>query len=102
MIFKSGRHERDVGSCNHFGSGLSDGHKNSSMDLMNRGSPTEGGDRGSAGSAANRWAGGGESAAERSIRWKVGGARGAGEKNSFVRGEKRPPASGVSRTKTWV
>lgn len=102
MIFKSGRHERYVGSCNHFGSGMSDIHRNSSMDLMIRGSPPDGGERGSTGSAANCGMGGGESAAERSIRWKVGGARGVGKQNSLVRGEKRSPVLGASRAKMWV
>jgi len=67
---------------------------------MISGSSPEGGERGSTGSSANR--GGGERAAERSILCKDGGANGVGERNSFVRGEKRPDASGASRTKTCV
>lgn len=79
-------------------------HKNSSMDLMIRGSLPDGGERGSAGSAAGRMArgiGGGERVAERSIRWNDDGAK-VGEKNSFVLGENKLPESGASRTNTWV
>lgn len=81
-------------------------HKNSSMDLMIRGSPPDGGERGSAGSAAKPMAwgiGGGDKAAERSIRWNDRGTEGAGERNSFVLGENKSPLkSGASRTNTWV
>jgi hypothetical protein len=81
-------------------------HKNSSIDLMIRGSPPDGGERGSAGSVAKPmpWGiGGGDRAAERSMRWNDAGAKGVGDRNSFVLGEnKPPPESGASRTNTWV